>query len=126
MKVPYVLIGLFSIIALNVNAAEEKKPDEIYTQAKASYANNDCDSTIRLLTEYLTVDSPSQKKRDSIYSVVGWCSVYEKAGNKVTYGRMATELGSIEYWEDKVETSFGVEMRKNKPKLFNEPKLIKK
>lgn len=119
MKGQYLLISLFSIMALNVNAADGKQPEEIYVQAKASYANNNCSSTIDLLTKYLTVASPSQGKRDSIYSVIGWCSVYINAGNEITYSRIKTELGQIEYLEETVETTFGVEMRNNKKKLFN-------
>lgn len=119
MKGQSLLISLFSIMALNVNAAEEKQPEGIYAKAKASYADNNCGPTIDLLTKYLTVASPSQGKRNSIYSVIGWCSVYMNAGNEITYSRIETELGQIEYWEEKVETNFGVEMRKNKQKLFN-------
>ena len=112
MKSLCLLTKALIILSCSFSVIAQEEFDEIYSQAKVAFNDNDCKSTISLLTTYLTLAKPNQAKLDSIYSAIGWCNVYLQKGR--TYrkirGVTASKSNSLIY----KETAFGAEMKKHK------------
>ena len=113
MKNLRLLISTIIILGCSFSVNAQENPDDIYSKAKSAFNDNDCRSTISLLTTYLTLENPNQAKLDSIYSVIGWCTTYLKKGQ--IYHQISGIVGpDRSYYE---ETALGSEMKKHKKAL---------
>ena len=115
MKSRNLLISAICILALVSIANPQEEPEDLYVQAKNAIENNDCKSTIKLLSTYLTKVTPSKEKIDSIFSVIGWCFIYLDKGqiHHQIHGYTGPDRSYFE------ETAFGAEMKKHKKQLLN-------
>lgn len=92
------------------------EPKQLFLAAQVAYERNDCSATNRLLGIYLTKAKPTNRQRERILNVIGWCSVYlDKGSERHTFSGCCDPNFTPE--ERYIENEFGLSMNRYKKPL---------